>query len=195
MLDRLHNDRVYISLDGSFTPWLVMDIRLALSDYANPRDEPAARARLLAMLADPDRYAAAHLALWQISTPLHGPVYGSSIEPAELADARPPEWRWMDGREFFLGLEWVDKEGRGRFDTLPAENMPRLQRYWREYFAGRRNDFRVAPAFRGWEDPRLDPADPPPLRPADDPLPLLDLPEGFEWKKWEPPADGEQPAD
>ena len=54
--------------------------------------------------------------------------------------------------------------------------MARLSRYWEEYFAGVRSDFRVLPPIRGYEDPRSDRSEPAPLRPKDDPLPAIEAP-------------------
>ena len=130
-----------------------------------------ARERLLALLTDPDRYAAAHLGLLEM--PGDTAIYGGSDWAAawHRRDGLPdPPADWA-GRLFYFGMEYRYEEDGGFVPVRPAENAARLARYWAEYFDGARTDFRVAPEPPGLTDPRAIPADPPPLRPADDPLP------------------------
>ena len=189
-IDRLHNRDVWIALSMfARGPRLTYDQKLELRAAARRRGPAKAVARLRAMLTDRDRYAAAHLALvdlvWvglappdtlpdgqgRVEYPIIYEPWGwpelDLVEPGERIP--PPEWA---GRRFHYGLEWGWR-GSGKEATAeirPAETMARLDRYWREYFAGERTDFSVQPS-----DPdywwRPEPGEPRPVRPADDPRP------------------------
>ncbi|MEM9702487.1 MAG: hypothetical protein AAF907_08595, partial [Planctomycetota bacterium] len=114
-----------------------------------------------------------------------GTIYSGGDATADWYDNNPPT-QWA-GRVFCFGLDWqFDDEGMGDAMVRPRQSRARLRRYWYEYFAGKRNDFRVAPQLPDSGDPRTDANDPLPLRPANDPLPLWEtgeyppLPPGLE---------------
>ena len=174
-VDRLGNDQVVIRANAfGLQIGLRTEVRRDLRDLFAEVGEKRLRERLLPLLRDPDRYAAAHLALISAGNwhQVNGRIYGGTAWLAPWFDdqfEQPEEWA---GRFFFYGLEYTQGNPPGRFESVrTGEQTGRLSRYWRDYFAGRRTDFRYAPPQPGREDPRKDPADPPPVRPADDPLP------------------------
>ena len=163
-----------------------------------PADPAATRAALLANLSAPATYAAAHLALLAFGGDPAGAgvIYGGTDAPApwnlpagfdagdpDAATAAPGEWA---GRLFYFGMEYGYGEDGGFLPVRPAEQAARLARLRRGYFAGDRNDFRVAPEPPASADPRAAPGDPAPRRRADDPLPAWVVPE--EGEATDPPA-------
>ena len=174
----LRNEDVYYA-SGLYVsdPKLAFPVWEALWRARWERGAGPARRLLLARLDDPAAYAAAHVALVDLAL-TDGPIYGDSkwldpnIYPAGEVPDLPPTWA---GRLFFYGLEYV-RPDKGPPRVIPVgrkANRARLKRYWAEHFAGLRNDFRVGPPMPGDADPRVFDDDPPPVRPADDPLPEL----------------------
>ena len=178
----LTNDAVGVPPDESFAPSFGLHfttgegVRAALIRERDRDGEPALRARLLPLLDDPDRYAAGHLALLVTSSNVNGRIYEDAgvFDPTDLDGTTPAGWA---DRNFHFGLEWGYRKNAPADATVrPEETRRRLVRYWREYFAGLRNDFRVAPVHPLERDPRRYRTNPPAFRPADDPLPTWEVP-------------------
>ena len=101
----------------------------------------AVREELVRLLDDPDRFAAAHMALQ--SAFKVGPIFGGARHagvprPASLEER-------LKLRTFYFGLEYRLKPTRKIIPTFPnhPEQAERLTRYWREHWAGERYSFAV----------------------------------------------------
>ena len=180
---------------GTFGPKLLLNggvkDRLA-ADVRRLGFEPV-RDRLLELLADPDRYAAAHLGLRSLywkggGSSLRGEAGWFTSRNLGQQDPVPAVW---------IGLEYDSSNNiPGPFRPHRRElSMERVRRYWREYFAGERTDFTVFHSREEldemWADWIADGLmDQKPFRPADEPLPVIDKRKWDAWAaQWDDPAE------